>query len=116
MDRPGVGNRVLHEVGLPARAISRVDLAEALYSPQHPLLSDIPFQNFLFTGRDEVLGQLRTVLNEHLRAALCGMPGVGKTQTVVEFAYRYRNQYTATLWVNAATQDTLVAGFVALAR
>jgi hypothetical protein len=34
----------------------------------------------------------------------------------VEYAYRYRDEYHALLWVAAATRDTLIASFLDLAR
>src|SRR6266699_7089598 len=40
----------------------------------------------------------------------------GKTQTAVEYAYRYREEYQFILWVQANTAETLLANFVALAR
>src|SRR6266702_5597988 len=40
----------------------------------------------------------------------------GKTQTAVEYAHRYREEYQYILWVQANTSETLLANFVALAR
>ena len=40
----------------------------------------------------------------------------GKTQTAVEYAYRYREEYQYVLWVQANTSETLLANFVALAK
>ncbi len=40
----------------------------------------------------------------------------GKTQTAVEYAYRYREEYQFILWVQANTAETLLANFVTLAR
>src|SRR6266568_1480584 len=40
----------------------------------------------------------------------------GKTQTAVEYAYRYREEYQFILWVQANTAETLLANFVTLAK
>jgi AAA domain len=67
-------------------------------------------------GRDAVLEQLRSALEKRRRAALVGMPGVGKTQTAIEYAHRHRTDYSAVLWPGADSPETLTSGYVALAR
>jgi tetratricopeptide (TPR) repeat protein len=92
----------------------------------------VPYaRNPYFTGRDDVLNQLqqhlspegqndlakirRTALTQP--RAIKGLGGIGKTQIAVEFAYRSRDlkRYTHTLWVNAASEETIVASFVGMA-
>ncbi len=46
--------------------------------------------------------------------ALSGLGGVGKTQTVVEYAYRYKNEYSTVLWVLADGKDLLRNSFAQL--
>ncbi len=59
----------------------------------------IPFpRNPLFTGRDEILFQMRQIN----RVALTGPGGIGKTELVLEYAFRYRNEYQALFWVNTS--------------
>jgi len=84
---------------------------------------NVPFRrNPFFTGRTVLLEHLHKQLHESRNAALAqsqalsGLGGIGKTQTAVEYAYRYRDEYRAVLWVGAASRDTLVTDFVALAR
>jgi MoxR-like ATPase len=77
---------------------------------------NVPPSNSLFTGRTEVLKQLRAALEKRRRAALVGMPGVGKTQTAIEYAHRHRTDYAAVLWAGADSPETLTSGYVALAR
>ncbi len=49
-------------------------------------------------------------------AALSGLGGIGKTQTAIEYAYRYRQEYSAVFWVRAESRDTLIADSVAIAQ
>ncbi len=69
-----------------------------------------------FTGRDELLERLRQQLGESNRAALCGLGGIGKTQTALEYAVRHRADYPAgVFWINAESTGGLISGFVAIA-
>jgi tetratricopeptide (TPR) repeat protein len=43
------------------------------------------------------------------------MGGVGKTQIAAHFAHEHRDEYSAVLWASAASQETLVSGFAAIA-
>ncbi len=47
--------------------------------------------------------------------ALSGLGGIGKTQTAIEYAYRYRNEYNKILWVQAETRETLELDFCRIA-
>jgi len=83
---------------------------------------NIPYQhNPFFTGREELLSQLRNKLtnsnpNDLIRPlAITGLGGVGKTQIAIEYAYRYRREYQNVLWVSATNIDTLVTSFLTLA-
>ncbi len=85
-----------------------------------PTFWNIPYaHNFYFIGREEILSQLHTMLNDQERThpyAINGLGGVGKTQTVVEYAYRYQQRYKAVLWVHAATTETLATSYNELAH
>ena len=71
--------------------------------------------NPFFTGRDQVLDDLRRELTAERKAALSGMGGIGKTQTAVEYANRHRKEYKAILWANVDSEDSLKTDFGALA-
>lgn len=48
--------------------------------------------------------------------AISGLGGVGKTQLAVEYAYHYRQEYQAILWVQAESTESLISSYVALAE
>ena len=84
---------------------------------------NVPFRrNPFFTGREPIVTQVHSLLHAGKTAALSqppaisGLGGIGKTQTTVEYAYRYREEYQYVLWVQANTAETLLSNFVALAR
>jgi tetratricopeptide (TPR) repeat protein/transcriptional regulator with XRE-family HTH domain len=93
----------------------------SLWTVLHP-------RNPHFTGRADLLEQLEQHFSMQepgatRRAALTqtqaikGLGGIGKTQIAVEYAYRARTKglYTHILWINAASSETLLTSFVALA-
>src|SRR5438552_10947362 len=79
-------------------------------------------RNPFFTGREPVFTQIHNLLHAGKTAALSqppgisGLGGIGKTQTAVEYGYRYREEYQCVLWVQANTSEALLSNFVALAR
>jgi tetratricopeptide (TPR) repeat protein/transcriptional regulator with XRE-family HTH domain len=86
-------------------------------------LWNVPFRrNPFFTGRTDLLTTLHDQLNQNRSAALTqsqaltGLGGIGKTQTALEYAYRYRDTYTAVFWVRAAGREALITDYVALAH
>ena len=98
------------------------EVEPTLQTPPISLFS-VPYRrNPYFTGREEPLKQLHNGLIVGKTAALTqtqaisGLGGIGKTQTAVEYAYRYRDDYRAVLWVGASTREALISGFVGIAR
>jgi len=83
----------------------------------------VPYQrNRFFTGREGELNHLhRALLAEHTVAlshpqGISGLGGIGKTQTALEYAYRYRSDYSAVFWVNASSVTALTSDLVQLAN
>jgi tetratricopeptide (TPR) repeat protein/transcriptional regulator with XRE-family HTH domain len=76
-------------------------------------------RNPLFTGREAVLQHLREALAPigpgPRVLALTGLPGIGKTQTAVEYAYRHADVHSSTVWLPADTREGCLAALAELA-
>ena len=80
-----------------------------------PVWGNVPPRNPGFTGRDQMLADVRQALLSGGRAvvqALAGMGGVGKTQLAAEYAYRFASGYDVVWWI-AAEQAGLIGEQVA---
>lgn len=86
-----------------------------------PTIWNVPYRrNPFFTGHDEILQTLHTAFNTDDMTsipalAISGLSGIGKTQTALEYVYRYCKEYQAVLWVRADTHELLTTDFVNLA-
>ncbi len=72
-------------------------------------------------GRTSSLSSIESVLLPFTAAErkivfLHGLGGIGKSQLAIEYAKKHRLDYTAVLWLNAKTEDTLKRSFAAYAR
>ncbi|MBE1486961.1 tetratricopeptide (TPR) repeat protein [Plantactinospora soyae] len=87
--------------------------------PAPPQVSRLPPRNSGFTGRRQLLSQIR----DHLSSApapvppltLSGIAGVGKSQIATEYAHRFAADYDAVWWISAAQTSMARAGLVDLA-
>ncbi|HLZ61367.1 MAG TPA: FxSxx-COOH system tetratricopeptide repeat protein, partial [Ktedonosporobacter sp.] len=97
---------------------------EPMEQPESPLgqLWQVPLRrNPFFVGRQALLSQVHQQLAPGRSAgglplAISGLGGVGKTQSALEYAYRFRGEYPAVFWLRAETQETLSTDLLTLAQ
>lgn len=83
------------------------------------MLPDLLSKNF--TGREEVLEQIRRSFRSNargktLRCALWGTLGVGKSQIALRFAEQYQDQYTYVFHVRAKRSADIIEDYRKIAR
>jgi hypothetical protein len=86
----------------------------------------LPFlRNPSFSGREGIIsdmhgsfgcGKSETNSSGRKVVVLCGMGGIGKTQTALEYAYRHGGNYSSIFWVDAKNRNTLNAVAYRLSR
>jgi tetratricopeptide (TPR) repeat protein len=89
--------------------------------PVHtPRFLNVPQRNNTFTGRGQILEQLREQLRGGMSVvlpqpqALFGLGGVGKTQIALEYVHRFMADYDLVWWVSAEHVDNVVASLAEL--
>ena len=85
---------------------------------------NVPQRNRNFTGRVEILEQLRQGISSDITAvvpgdplprALQGFGGVGKTAVAIEYAYRYQSEYNLVRWIPAELATLVRSSLAGLA-
>jgi transcriptional regulator with XRE-family HTH domain len=89
-----------------AAARGLVPAAEVLGAARgaRPRVWNVPARNPGFTGRDDLLAEVREQLvagDKAVVQALHGTGGVGKTQLAAEYAHRFAGRYDLAWWINA---------------
>jgi hypothetical protein len=80
-------------------------------------------RNDLFFGRDDILLHLHqdigpdkgTTFTRQKSCVLNGLAGAGKTQTAIEYTYRYRDEYQYIFWLRSESLPELAENYSAIA-
>ena len=91
-----------------------------LSSAAVPRIWNAPRRNTDFTGREDVLQRLHDDLAGDgtavvLARAVYGLGGVGKTQTALEYAHRFKSDYDLIWWINAEQPQEISLSLAELA-
>jgi TIR domain-containing protein/tetratricopeptide repeat protein/NB-ARC domain-containing protein len=117
----GARGKPAEEPEFPGAQRPQASATEAPRFPgELPRLWNVPFHpNPFFTGRDLLLAELRTGLDEPdvpvRRVVLTGLGGVGKTSVAMEYVYRRHPDYELVWFVNGEQPASLLADLAALA-
>lgn len=80
----------------------------------------MPEPNPFFTGREDTLQSIQQNFQTQsvlaITQAIHGMGGVGKSETAVEYAHRFRGHYDAVFWVRAETPTEWKADLTTLGQ
>ncbi|KAF1996952.1 hypothetical protein P154DRAFT_607067 [Amniculicola lignicola CBS 123094] len=77
----------------------------------------VPFaKDDLFIGREDIIaeiGEKRAALCNHIRLALVGLGGIGKSQIAIEYAYRVQQAepHTMVAWIHASNRTQFEQGY-----
>jgi tetratricopeptide (TPR) repeat protein len=84
------------------------------------LSASLPPRNPNFTGREDILAQLRASLTSgqiaDWKQALTGLGGTGKSQIAAEYAYRHKDDYRFIRWLQSEEHAALASNYAGLAQ
>jgi tetratricopeptide (TPR) repeat protein len=105
-------------VSSSSQIASPADQKESQQAPRR-IGSNLPLRNRNFTGREDLLADLKRRLaggatTAVLPEALHGMGGVGKSQIAIEYVYRNSKDYQLIWWIPAEQTNSIVQSLIEL--
>ncbi|MBU1626187.1 protein kinase, partial [bacterium] len=90
-------------------------------TPKRKLIWNIAHhRNINFTGREDILEKIRSELKSYRAEpntlAIHGLGGIGKTQIVLEYIFRYSSEYSVIWWIKTNDLSTLISDFTTLSE
>jgi len=83
-----------------------------------PELWNVPSKNVNFTGRIELLKQIKNLYDQKnsyaILTACHGLGGVGKTQVALEFIWQHYKNYNVVVWFDAESTQRLQNSYISL--
>ncbi|KIW10231.1 hypothetical protein PV08_11192 [Exophiala spinifera] len=108
------------------RAISESLSKQSVVPPQPPGrgLVSLPLpRNKNFVGRVQSLQEIHKKVNSCgfprsscVKCVVKGMGGIGKTQVILEYAYRYREDFSSVFWIRANSYESAVESYCTIAQ
>ena len=111
--------KLLDVVEKKINGIPRVPVGESPFLEER--VQGLPYpRNPHFTGRDDILRTIHQNFGAGdtvaITQSIAGLGGIGKTQTAMEYAYRYAAHYKTIWWVAAETPQTTQESFLKFVR
>ena len=111
--------KLLDFVEKKINGIPRVPVGESPFLEER--VQGLPYpRNPHFTGRDDTLRTIHQNFEAGdtvaITQSIAGLGGIGKTQTAMEYAYRYAAHYKTIWWVAAETPQTTQESFLKFVR
>ena len=97
---------------------ARKSSGEAQHEAGSQPIWNVPPRLAHFTGRKDIIEQMRTELSLTGSPNICtlfGLGGVGKTSLAIEYAYQYADHYSLIWWINADESRSIVQQLARLA-
>jgi len=118
----GEGNSVqANNVYVTGTKIKNVKQNTPAPPAQHlPDLWNVPPKNVNFTGRTELIEQMKSLYNHRnsttIITACHGLGGIGKTQLALEFIWQHYKKYNGVIWFDAESSQRLQNSYISLGR
>ena len=81
------------------------------FDPHKKIVQIPPLLSSNFTGREEYISKIESLLTKQGVAVLSGTGGIGKTQIVLRYIELNRHQYDHIAFINASSDETITQNY-----